>query len=508
MTERRGARVPRRAAASMVCATQRPRRLPAPDAALVRRCATGGCGPGPTRSPRRRATSSATRARRSRSRHGVAVPGAARRDAPDRGPPAPRRRARHRPRRRDLRPLHRRRDGRPHGRRCAAQAPKRVGARSSSRRPRATWDHRKLLAQAVYQAAPSAPQLQRADRPSRCGPGRRRPARDRRSPSARAAGDVRAGQGARQRHRRHRWRPASATAMQQGAPEPRAAGDVRARAASRLRYRGRASVTLSEVGCVVDRRTASGGQARRRRVDARHGPDAGDDERYLRPPSGAQRAKPRLDTYRRGSTAASIERFPTERAKPIFGPTAERFAASTWTSTILERWARGDVPVPNAATSCLDGGRGRRASSAPAARGESAIWSASASTDLARRRSAPDRPRIAAAACAAIRAGRATAFDELTILVTADHGHAELRHALARDHVTAAPLEQHVLVIGAGPGLGAAVTQPKIVDIAPTALQRARAAGSRAPGTSTDGALSSARPVRKCRLRRATGGSR
>ena len=70
---RRGGRgLPRRAARGDL-RHPRPRRLAAPDAALVRRCATARCGRGPTRSRRRSATSSATRAARCRSRPATAT---------------------------------------------------------------------------------------------------------------------------------------------------------------------------------------------------------------------------------------------------------------------------------------------------------------------------------------------------------------------------------------------------------------------------------------------------
>ena len=127
---------------------QRARRLAAPDAALVRRPRRASCGPGPSPSRRRCATSSATRAPRCRSRpaseyhqlRGVMLECdvVVHRDTDDG----------RRARAGDLRPLRRRRrageladevrdGGRTRRRRSASGS-------SSSSAARATWDHRKL----------------------------------------------------------------------------------------------------------------------------------------------------------------------------------------------------------------------------------------------------------------------------------------------------------------------------------------------------------------------------
>jgi hypothetical protein len=180
----------------------------------------------------------------------------------------------------------------------------------------------------------------------------------------------------------------------------------------------------------------------------------------------AQRAKPRLDTY----LAADWANLGLPRnGGPIFGPTDERFAISVDVER-LEQWDAGDVRVTNAATGFLrrgvadvsfvyfglvDEAAHLVGSATPAYRDAIATTDARIGQVLQAIRSRPSYP-----------------FESWTILVTTDHGQKNLDMPSLVTHITQTPLEITSFVIGAGPGLGAAVKEPKVVDVAPTALQR------------------------------------
>jgi hypothetical protein len=62
-------------------------------------------------------------------------------------------------------------------------------------------------------------------------------------------------------------------------------------------------------------------------------------------------------------------------------------------------------------------------------------------------------------------------FESWTVIVTTDHGQRNLDEPSLVSHLSQTPLEITSFLIGAGPGLGNPKS-PKVVDIAPTVLQR------------------------------------
>jgi hypothetical protein len=72
----------------------------------------------------------------------------------------------------------------------------------------------------------------------------------------------------------------------------------------------------------------------------------------------------------------------------------------------------------------------------------------------------------------AVRSRPSYPFESWTVLVTTDHGQRPLSEPSPLSHYTDTPLERTSFVVGTGPGLGANVTQPHVVDILPTVLHQ------------------------------------
>ena len=72
----------------------------------------------------------------------------------------------------------------------------------------------------------------------------------------------------------------------------------------------------------------------------------------------------------------------------------------------------------------------------------------------------------------AVRSRPSYLLESWTVLVTTDHGQRALNEPSLVSHLSQTPLEITSWVIGAGPGLGAKVKKPLVVDVAPTALQQ------------------------------------
>jgi arylsulfatase A-like enzyme len=72
----------------------------------------------------------------------------------------------------------------------------------------------------------------------------------------------------------------------------------------------------------------------------------------------------------------------------------------------------------------------------------------------------------------AIRSRASYPFESWTILVVTDHGQKPLSEPSVVSHFGQTELELTSFVIGSGPGLGANVKKPKVVDILPTVLHQ------------------------------------
>ncbi len=234
---------------------------------------------------------------------------------------------------------------------------------------------------------------------------------------------------------------------------------------SRLEY-GPSVITLSEVGWSS---IASGVWPDKHGVDGSKlnmDPKQATKNGYLDFLTRAQRAKPRLDTY----LAADWANLGLPRnGGPIFGPTDERFATSVDVER-LELWDAGDVAVTNAAKSFLRRGVADLSFVYFGLVDEAAHLAGSATPTY--RDSITTTDARIGQVLRAVRSRPSYPFESWTILVTTDHGQKNLDVPSPVSHFTQTPLEITSFVIGAGPGLGAAVKQPKVVDVAPTALQR------------------------------------
>jgi hypothetical protein len=179
-----------------------------------------------------------------------------------------------------------------------------------------------------------------------------------------------------------------------------------------------------------------------------------------------QRAAPRLDTYL-ASDWANIGL--AQNGGPIFGATDDRFAVSVDEET-LEQWDAGDVRVTNAAKSFLRRGDPDASFVYLGLVDETAHLSGSATPAYPAAISSTDA-RIGQLIRAAHKRP-SYPFESWTIIVTTDHGQLPLDEPSIASHLTQTPLEITSFLIGAGPGLGANVKRPKVVDIAPTVLHQ------------------------------------
>ena len=233
---------------------------------------------------------------------------------------------------------------------------------------------------------------------------------------------------------------------------------------SRLEYAPQV-LTLSEVGWSS---IASGVWPDKHGVDGRKfnmDPKQATKNGYLDFLTRVQQGKPRLQTYL-ASDWANLG-LP-ENGGPIFGPTDERFAIGVDTETIAA-WDAGDVQVTNAARSFL---RRDVADASFVYFGlvdETAHLSGSATPVYPQAITTTDA-RIGQV-LRALRRRPTYGFESWTVIVTTDHGQRNLDEPSLVSHLSQTPLEITSFLIGAGPGLGNPKS-PKVVDIAPTVLQR------------------------------------
>jgi Type I phosphodiesterase / nucleotide pyrophosphatase len=267
---------------------------------------------------------------------------------------------------------------------------------------------------------------------------------------------------------------------------------------SKLEY-GPNVLTLSEVGWSS---IASGVWPDKHGVDGRKfnmDPKQATKNGYLDFLTRVQRGAPRLDTYL-ASDWANIGL--AENGGPLFGATDDRFAIGVDEET-LPAWDAGDVQVTNAAKSFLRKGNPDASFVYFGLVDETAHLSGSATPAYPAAITATDA-RIGQL-LRAVRSRPSYPFESWTIIVTTDHGQRPLDEPSLVSHLSQTPLEITSFLIGAGPGLGAGVKKPKVVDIAPTVLHQlglpvrrawkldgrslSRAAGSRVSASARKGRL-------------------
>ena len=234
---------------------------------------------------------------------------------------------------------------------------------------------------------------------------------------------------------------------------------------SKLDY-GPNVLTLSEVGWSS---IASGVWPDKHGVDGRKfnmDPKQATKNGYLDFLTRVQRGAPRLDTYL-ASDWANIG-LP-QNGGPIFGPTDDRFAISVDVET-LAAWDAGDVQVTNAARSFLRKGDPDASFVYLGLVDETAHLSGSATPAYPAAITTTDA-RIGQI-LRAVRSRPSYPFESWTVIVTTDHGQRPLDEPSLVSHLSQTPLEITSFLIGAGPGLGSKVKQPKVVDIAPTVLHQ------------------------------------
>jgi Type I phosphodiesterase / nucleotide pyrophosphatase len=225
-------------------------------------------------------------------------------------------------------------------------------------------------------------------------------------------------------------------------------------------------LTLSEVGWAS---IASGVWPDKHGVDGRKfnmDPKQATKNGYLDFLTRVQRGAPRLDTYL-ASDWANIGL--AQNGGPIFGPTDDRFAISV-DEERLELWDAADVRVTNAAKSFLRNGDPDASFVYLGLVDEAAHLSGSATPVYPAAITTTDR-RIGQV-IRAVRSRPSYPFESWTIIVTTDHGQRPLDEPSIVSHLSQTPLEITSFLIGTGPGLGANVKKPKVVDIAPTVLHQ------------------------------------
>ena len=224
-------------------------------------------------------------------------------------------------------------------------------------------------------------------------------------------------------------------------------------------------LTLSEVGWSS---IASGVWPDKHGVDGRKfnmDPKQATKNGYLDFLTRVRRAKPRLDTY----LAADWANLGlAQNGGPIFGPTTDRFAISVDTET-LAAWNAGDVQVTNAAKSFLRNGDADASFVYFGFVDENAHLVGSATP--AYRQSITTTDARIGQVLRAVRRRPTYGFESWTIIVTTDHGQRPLDEPSLVSHLSQTPLEITSFLLGAGPGLGNP-KRPKVVDVAPTVLQR------------------------------------
>jgi hypothetical protein len=181
-----------------------------------------------------------------------------------------------------------------------------------------------------------------------------------------------------------------------------------------------------------------------------------------------------------------------ENGGPIFGSAMDANFAARVPAETIDNWNRGDVAVTAAAERYLRRGNPDAGFVYLGLVDETAHLAGSATPTYANAISTTDA-RIGKL-LGAIRSRASYPFESWTILVVTDHGQKPLSEPSVISHFGQTELELTSFVIGAGPGLGANVKKPKVVDILPTVLHQLGLSTPR--GWNIDGhSLSKARPA-------------
>jgi hypothetical protein len=180
-----------------------------------------------------------------------------------------------------------------------------------------------------------------------------------------------------------------------------------------------------------------------------------------------------------------------ENGGPIFGSAMDANFAARVPAETIENWNRGDVQVTDASTRYLRRGNPDAGFVYLGLVDETAHLAGSATPTYANAIATTDA-RIGKL-LGAIRSRASYPFESWTILVVTDHGQKPLTEPSLISHFGQTKLELTSFVIGTGPGLGANVKKPKVIDILPTVLHQL---GLRTPASwNVDGrSLSRARP--------------
>ena len=181
-----------------------------------------------------------------------------------------------------------------------------------------------------------------------------------------------------------------------------------------------------------------------------------------------------------------------ENGGPIFGSAMDANFAARVPAETIDNWNRGDVAVTAAAERYLRRGNPDAGFVYLGLVDETAHLAGSATPTYANAISTTDA-RIGKL-LGAIRSRASYPFESWTILVVTDHGQKPLSEPSVISHFGQTELELTSFVIGAGPGLGANVRKPKVIDILPTVLHQLGLSTPR--GWNIDGhSLSKARPA-------------
>jgi hypothetical protein len=181
-----------------------------------------------------------------------------------------------------------------------------------------------------------------------------------------------------------------------------------------------------------------------------------------------------------------------ENGGPIFGSAMDANFAARVPAETIDNWNRGDVAVTSAAERYLRRGNPDAGFVYLGLVDETAHLAGSATPTYANAISTTDA-RIGKL-LGAIRSRASYPFESWTILVVTDHGQKPLSEPSVISHFGQTELELTSFVIGAGPGLGANVRKPKVIDILPTVLHQLGLSTPR--GWNIDGhSLSKARPA-------------
>ncbi len=180
-----------------------------------------------------------------------------------------------------------------------------------------------------------------------------------------------------------------------------------------------------------------------------------------------------------------------ENGGPIFGTAMDANYAARVTVETIAAWDQGDEQVTQEATRYLRQGNPDVGFVYLGLVDETAHLAGSATPTYANAIATTDQ-RIGRI-LAAVRSRPTYPFETWTILVTTDHGQRPLSEPSPVSHFGTTALERTSFVLGSGPGLGARVTQARVVDVLPTVLHQI---GLSTPAAwNIDGrSLSSARP--------------